>query len=495
MITFGDIPLLVPDPEGELAEVVNRLLPLEELAVFGSRPLAELSTLPQSRYQSQRHSVGLPIYNWPDPPTPRLNSLYWPSGASRWARGWFICTGEAKELIAAQAHSSGGTAALTLKLGDDSGQVTPISTSMFLLPPRPISGIKPGVTQTAAEKKEAVWLLPLVDARYFWQFISSGLLEPAKTDSWATLFSTLGTALGVTITADTADSDYLNPDPVEFTRRYCPLPLLIDAAAASVGQRITRGLDGTVKSVSVATAKTQLTTTLAEPLLSLAAGSTFDNSLGDLPENIRVNFRRYSQYAVYCGGEVYTKTAAASAVSEPPTSTVSGKDKIILSSLFAEYPAATAPNSGSTPTNGTDLTALANQIAADWYGWASRIFDVAWNGFPSWEMTGFEDAVIWDYCEARTRVWSLPTSVGVSQQLSQDGDYEVLETLELGKPDADIASGASGTVSVWRRNSSGTLADSTLNVTAKALGGPVTASIYVTLFWNCGEWLVSCYEQ
>ena len=487
MITLGEIPLLVPT--AELQEFVDRALPLEESSLYGSLPVNT-----DTRSQSARHAVGLPVYNWPDCPPPRLNCLYWPSGASRWARGWFLCTGEAKDKIVALAHPASGTTAIELAFGDEGQNVQ--YTSLYLLPPRPLSGIEPGTSQTDAQKKEALWLLPLVDVRYFWQFESSGLLELTTSTTWSTLFSTLGTALGVTITADTVDSDYLNPDPCEFTRRYVPVPVLLDAAAASVGQRIVRDPeDGTVTSQLVSSAETVLAANYLITQTTLAAGGDYSDSLGDFPESIRLNCRRWSQYAVYCDGEVYTTTAAASATADPPTSTVSGKEKIFHSTLYAEYPAGTAPNSGSAPTNSAAIAALALQVAGDYYGWMGKCFDLTYNGIVDWAPTGFDDVIVWEFGRtARTHVWSLPSGVGVDRQLSQSSSYEVLETIELGKPDSDIALNASGTVSVWRRNSSGTLADSTLNVTATALAGAVSMSVYTTLWWNCGTWLVSCYE-
>lgn len=52
----------------------------------------------------------------------------------------------------------------------------------------------------------------------------------------------------------------------------------------------------------------------------------------------------------------------------------------------------------------------------------------------------------------------------------------------IGKPDANIAKGASGTVSIWEDDSS---ADSGDNVTAKALGAAVTSAKWVTV-WKLG---------
>lgn len=493
MITFGDIPLLVPTAEVQAA--IDEMLPLAEVELYGSLPVNTAS-----RSQSPRHAVGLPVYNWPTAPPPRLNCLYWPSGASRWARGWFLCDGKSKDDIVALCHPQGETVAQVLKFGQEAepgstAYYNAQSVDLFLLPPRPISGtLPPAGTQTDAEKKETLWLLPLVDRRYFFQFISSGLLEPTAAGTWADLFEDLETALGMGLTAETVNAAYLTPDKVEFTRRYSSCAVLLDAAAASVGQRIVKDPEtNEYKSLDVAASETALTANYTLTA-SVGAGYSFDASLGDLPANVRVNFRRWSQYAVYCDGEVYTATFAATSMATPPTSTVAG-DKIFHSTLYAEYPADTAPNSGSSPTNSAQIATLTAQIATDFYGWLGKRFDISYNGIVDWSPTGFDDAILWDCQTGRTRVWSLPAGVGVSTQLSQSSSYEVLETIELGKPDADIAAGASGTVSVWRRNSSGTLADSTLNVTATALAGDVVSAVYTTLFWNCGTWLVSCYES
>lgn len=480
--------MLVPTPEFETW--VNARLPLEEANLYGP-----LHSPVDTRHDSNKHSIGIPLYNWPDPPAPKLNSLYWPTGASRWARGWFICNGTAKDAIVQQAHSPGGTAALTLIIGEtnDGRLGNHISAAVYVLPPRPLSGIPPGTTTVGEEAKAVLWIIPVVDVRYFWQFVSSGDLELTNSSTWPDVFTALGTALGVTIATDTADADYLQPDWVELTRRYVPVPILLDAAAASVGQRITRSTDGTVQSQSVSHAETNLAANYADTSLSLAAGSDYSDSLGDIPEKIRVNFRRWSQYNVYCDGEVYTTTSLASATADPPTSTVTGAEKIFHSTLYAEYPYNTAANSAGDPTNKTTLDALAAQISADYYGWLSKTFDIAYNGVADLYQTGFNDAIIWE--QARTRVWSLPSGVGVDRQLSQDAEYEVFDQIMLGKPDADIAKDATGDVSVWDRAAAGTLADTTYNVKATAIAGDVTSGLYVSLFWNCGRWLVSCYEQ
>ena len=64
--------------------------------------------------------------------------------------------------------------------------------------------------------------------------------------------------------------------------------------------------------------------------------------------------------------------------------------------------------------------------------------------------------------------------------------------LRIGKPDANIAKGASGTVSLWGGSP---LADTGDNVTAKALGAAVTSAKYVTLFYVEGVLYCGCWES
>ena len=64
----------------------------------------------------------------------------------------------------------------------------------------------------------------------------------------------------------------------------------------------------------------------------------------------------------------------------------------------------------------------------------------------------------------------------------------------VGKPDANIAKGASGTVSVWM-GTPGSEADSSINVTAYATGAAVTSAKWVSLVFVNGSWLVGCWES
>lgn len=130
-----------------------------------------------------------------------------------------------------------------------------ISVAMHMLPPRPISvrelerGQKVGRTVT---KEDILWVIPLVDIRYFWQFKTTGDLRAGLGSvgllTWEALYDNLATALGIRLEIEKGPSGlpYINPaykvpNREWFDRQYDNAALMLDAVAHSVGQRIVYG--------------------------------------------------------------------------------------------------------------------------------------------------------------------------------------------------------------------------------------------------------------
>jgi hypothetical protein len=169
---------------------------------------------------------------WPPWPC-ELNVLYWPAGASRWACGWFAADDAA--VTAARALEAG--------VGDfefDDG-VTTVTTSLLCLPPIPAERVRVDIP--------GLYILPLVDARYYWwQEQAPVEVDPGVT-TWAQLYAAIATALGTSITVDAVHADYLFPSP-SLGQSRGPLPPLLDLVAQSCGQRIVRALNGNVRAMS-----------------------------------------------------------------------------------------------------------------------------------------------------------------------------------------------------------------------------------------------------
>ncbi len=299
----------------------------------------------------------LPCWPWVQRPV-ELGRLSWPAGAGRWACGhWLADTDTLADIRAAGAPGS----ALPLVIDDGTRSIT---TSLYLLPPRPLA---------LCGGDPALYLLTLVDDRFFWHWRTSAVAVTGGTTTWAQLFAGVASALGITVTPDAIDADYLKPAP-QFTSYYEDLPTLLDAAAASVGQRIVRRLDGTVLSQGGANGLAQGLANLAAGYPKLAGGVITDaDLLASLPATVLVSFPQadttQAPYAVAIGGSGLRGT-------------VSIRD--------------TAIYDGS---NATELNSLADLIATDWENLQSGTWDVVYSGVAPWVPDCLTDEISWTHRE------------------------------------------------------------------------------------------------
>ncbi len=485
MITFGGIPLLFPDTtdQGEgtpahsqLCDWQDQFQLLVDSGVFNElKVVAPDSQRNRTRYDHP-DGCGLPIPNWPSGPAPRLNQLWWPTGASRWARGYFLVAGSdissSNQLSRPQA----------LVMGDETtGRL--LEAQMFALPLRPLSGV-PG----------ELYVLPLVDARYWWQTMNWGAYQTiAPRDdtplAWSELFDTLGGIVG-TIEHDEIPSSYQYPDWVEFQRWQGNVAVLIDALCASVGQRFTRGLDGTNFSDTADTAESDYNDNRSGTW-DLICGDDFQPTA--TPANCRVSFTKYREHRPYTIGEVQSYSN-----SNPDQDVVGGTEKHIHSAAYADF-----GTGGGSPDNNSILNSLASRISQDYFAWLRRGYDITFAGMMDWIPTGYDDGTeyLWGTLGpnneqlAQTRVQTLPIDFGVDTQLSQDPALEVYPRFLIGKMDADTSAGASGVVSIWN-TAPGSETDSGNNLTKvyNWTSDNLVKNTLVWCFWHEWENVWYCFK-
>lgn len=449
MITYGGIPLLLEDPDHIYQAWLERNLPLDDFRLWGQH--LGLSDGRQRPRGVSWNKVGLGTPNWPDPPRIKLNTLWWPTGASRWARGLFLADGDSLAAIEGNLDANGEATLVMQEEG--SAYATGLATSMHLLPPRPLNNPSGGL---------GGWLLPLVDARWWWQYRDVELVVESDS-TWADVFAALMAGLGLdSITVSDVPSGYAKPDPVELTRRWENAAGLLDACAASVGMRVTRQLDGTVEVLSA---------TAAADLLERQASGRFEGRTGleflaggfstrrTLPEKVRVVMPIYE---VDC--TVHHLEESASTYTADPT--VPGTFKTVHTTAPAVI---TATDMGNT-TNSHDLTGLAQRIATDFYAWAVAPYDASAAGILPWKSVGTDDWVWWhfghqhraglpphplhtDRCDgdyaAYTRVASLPDGFGVSELAHAFENCPHLGDKAIGVLDAALSFDSSAIVSIW----------------------------------------------
>ncbi len=305
----------------------------------------------------------LPIPTEPEQECPRIGALNWRTGASRWA----TCHLVASDTQLAAIRTALGSPATSGLLEFSDGTNT-ISAQMWLLAARPIH----------QRGDDELYLLTLVDDRwYWWQEGNQAVAEDPAT--WAELLAALFTSVGEAPTIPTVPSAYLTPTGIRWNVGYKPIPILLDAAAASVGFRIIRQLDGTVTVQTAAAATTaddSAWTTYATQVLSGGRLAPEDLIRG-IPEKVTT---------VFWG--------------DPPF----GVTKTLASLSLAAYSGLTAPTDttsqvvadvGSGLTSSGQMTAYAVQAATDYYDWALSRSDYTLRGFWDRPLNGNDAFVEW----------------------------------------------------------------------------------------------------
>lgn len=332
-----------------------------------------------------RHGYSLTgINHLPIPPKPvrgcpRLGVLEWPNDASRFSSFWTILTySQLQAIYAAVGGATFGTSPSprTFIMTDGTQSV---QTSMYLLAPRLVS-VAGGVDANGTPKGDPLYLIQLVDVRFFWwEHVAASPSAPA---SWTDLLTTLFTGVGVgSPIIPSIPAAYGTPDATRWNVGYQPLPLLIDAACATIGLRLYRSLAGDV--------------TLSLPGTAIAA----DSAAWTLYEKERLTGSRMAASDIGLSVPAQVKTVF------PGTTPATTSDTLVSLSL-TQYSAAGSGIASATAFVGADLSASASsgartaygtQAATDYYLWSLSVTDATLRGIiadSAWP-TGLEDRVEW----------------------------------------------------------------------------------------------------
>lgn len=361
-LSYGDIALTTPSAELNLW-LSGQLPPLVDIFEF---ELPDYTTKVRGEW------------NFPGALPERqlkVNHLFWPTGASRFAFGHFLAHQSQLDQIRTLAQNSGTSAryrALTFKMNDGTNG---IETSLYMLPPRPLAQL-PG-------DPNGLYLLTLVDERYFWWEKAASIIVTGGTTTWATLLSSIATALGITLTYDTINSAYLKPSE-NLTSDYQFIPLLLDAVCSNVGQKFVRKLDGTNLMQSPTTAKTSQDRQVDS--YTKQCGGKFAFKVTETPHDLAAlvpaNFTLL--FPQPNSDVVYPITKALNSLSLTEFAGVTGHDGTKFYHDDAIY-------SG----NLTELTNLTTQNAKDWYRFRLGRAEITYPGVIPYTPEGLSDNIEW----------------------------------------------------------------------------------------------------
>lgn len=424
-LTYAGVPFALPESLGgeKVVDFIDSYYPLDDLRdVMGS----DETNWPGKNLQATTWAQN------PRLPKLRLYQWYYPAGASNWSifRG-LATTQQYKQMLKATA-ATGTVTPQDFKIQSDArGKDDSITTKLYMLSARPVS--VPG----SGETPETLYLITLVDERYWWQFEGAVQVDLTGTQTtWDGLTQYLADQLVITGTFEAVDSVYFKPamDAALFSSQENPAALL-DAVAYNTGREIMRKYDGTYlihkskgsgPGVSVIGA-TSATVAGGEVLKS---DTNFEDQRRSLllPQAVSVTFPKVAAttyidvsgrtWIIDSYGAVHTVTINIGSVA--PRS--DGMDytrfgKVPITKVFHDTAWATYGGGSSgagAPSNQTDLTTLATRIAQDYWDQCLNSVDVVYPGIHGSFNTAGDFDLLFSYRggNVTTRVFRQPYNYG-----------------------------------------------------------------------------------
>lgn len=407
-------------PLADLIDEINRLIPLRQMHDFRS----------QSPYPGRAQgALAMHDETGPQPSSEvQVGEWFYPNGACRWSvfRGLMTST-MVKDILAA----TGGFDPKTFRVqaqsvGPDNlpARAFLIETPMYLLPPRPLA--------EHGGNFDGLYLITLVDARYYWQG-SPASLTVNQESTWAGLIATLAGYLNATITHSDIDPVYGRPEAdSQLWSRAESAPNLLDAVALSLGRVVVREFGGSYVLLTPSESKARVDANrgAADKAVRIAGGDIFYSGRhlpcgnltparnAALPAEVKVQFPPYvigddpvphylnSRYANQRPGCWFEDGYGGNyEVSVPVRSggpELSGLFGVSTTTVHSTAKALLSGEVQVTPLNVSGLNALAAKIASDYLlGQVYASLDEVYPGTYAWQPEGLHD-IIWTYsCRRR----------------------------------------------------------------------------------------------
>jgi len=527
-VRYAGVDLSMDDPGGVLQRWLDDHLTLEDLVALGS------STV----YQAVHKPVGFPLPNYERVRRVKLNSLYWPTGASRWSVGHFLASTSQKNQIVSNLDW-GETSATTLswlnversgwlEFGEPGYGSPRVMVKMFLLPPRPItvrmlsepeyraptapgdddaSGRAPGDWDKWNPRRprwvdpggdttppptppppddpnvvgDGLWIMPIVDVRYYWQFFSVGedWRPPSSgAQNWTDAIRRIADKLSVIIGHTDIETAYGEVD-TQFAKgtEFHNAAYILDGLAWCLDRRLVHqwrdmGMEESTRPSGTSTPQSQWvsrefellthdqsrdreqenltrqSTIIGQPSAhrgvatfrgAMVAGDDFSSSHRDypgavVPQHLRIVFRRCNGGLMTDPPDHFVKTYNAVDftsvnMNEPPY-VYWGTEKIIRTQAIASFPS----TADGTPSNATDVNALGQQLADQYFESLLIKHDYKFASVQFWSETGYDDHVEYNFghrrrhggqYEAETRVAGPTYNFGVEEMFHWLGECSV----------------------------------------------------------------------
>lgn len=413
--------------DDDLIDDLNRLLPdryFKDMVPTGEFQGRNLSAMAIPR---QIAGAGLD--------TVKIGEWYYPAGAARWSVFRGLATSSMAKAMVASALGGGAVPRQfimqSVPVGAPAGSAPnyTLNTNLYLLPPRPLA--------ETAGNLDGLYLITLVDERYYWQ-TKNVTLHVNSATTWLNLLGQLEVALGVTLAlANPIGAVYQQPEPdSQWWVNRENAAVLLDAVCYNLGITCVRKMSGSYVLESNSSSQTIVTANRAgTTFVRIAGGSLFGGAalpVGSLtaaknavvPQSVDVTFPYYVEgdapvphflnprYTPPRPSCWYEQSYGSTYVKNVPFATANAAaggafGNLIGVGTHAIHTTAKALVGNETaaalaaPKNQAALDALAVQLAVDYIAYnALSALDEVYPGTYNWTPEGYDD-IVWTYSAKR----------------------------------------------------------------------------------------------
>lgn len=444
MIRIGTTPVIMTGHSGVIDSYLERNHSPELIRAFTK---AAAVKIPRGK--------NLLFPNYPDLPPARINQIVVPTGATRWSYGLFMVTTAQKDLILEESAASDNKLTVEFgapenwkeaQYGEESAFRPNLTLTMSPLPPRPMTS--DDLAEAETEDIQNLWLLCMVDQRYWWQFKNVDLIEDQEFTDIQSIVDYLNTQMGTTVELSCASSGHSAIPDIAASNNYENAAVVLESLAWHIGCQLVPELNsadeegGDVETgfvlVSVddspfiyqnnldgkcgialcdrdqytdeATSDASGFEMTGMPLVAMGGALGEDQGAAFLPAKIQIPTR----------GVYVSRTPAQAGLSDvktiPSTSAV----------LRLHWKDVDSP-----PDE------LRDKAARDFYGRFAKTYDYTFNGIQKWQPTAYDDSVTFFQtrfqngyrCQTRVRSWQHNLIPETLPAIAAGGSHHILFTI------------------------------------------------------------------
>jgi hypothetical protein len=445
MLKIGNTPVIMAGHSGAIDSYLERNHSPELIRAFTE---AAAVKIPRGK--------NLLFSNYPDLPPARINQIVVPTGATRWSYGLFMVTTIQKDLILEESAANDNK--LTVEFGapenwkgaeyGDEGKFKPnLTLTMSPLPPRPMTPDE--LSEVETDDIQNLWLLCMVDQRYWWQFKNVDLIEDQEFDDIQSILAYLNEQMGSAVELSCASAQHSEIPDIAASNNYENAAVVLESLAWHIGCQVVPELNSTSEDGEEVETGFVLISVDDSPFIHQ---NNLDGKCGialcdrdqytDEVASDQSGFELTGSPVTAMGGSLGENQGAAFLPAK------------ILIPARGTYVSRTPTEAGMTDVNTIPLTSavlrlhwkdvesppieLRDKAAKDFYGRFAKIHDYTFNGIQKWQPTAYDDSVTFFQtrfqsgyrCQTRVRSWQhnlIPETIAAAA--APGGSHHIMFTI------------------------------------------------------------------